>query len=250
MAHKLLTDISAVGVGRAWKINRSVDQHTVYAEFESLAATKITAVTIKLQGSLTGTDEGTGVISDPAIAIGSTAERVANGAFDFQISNTSYSKGAVAAGSVFTAAHVISASSWGAINIYINSSGTIVTKVPSATQSYASAAAAHTAADAVSLTSDLAYIGRVLINSDGTTWTANADDLTDGSDLTTATFISATSTFLDLATHTFSADEITAQKAMFHVADKNVEYIRAYLSTLTGTGEVNAWYSNGQIGRS
>jgi hypothetical protein len=94
---------------------------------------------------------------------------------------------------------------------------------------------------------DVCYIGRILINSDGTTWTANTDDLTDASDLTTATFISETSSFIDLATHTFTSAEITAQKALFHVVDKNVKYVRTYLSTLTGTGEVSNWYTVGGI---
>ena len=49
----------------------------------------------------------------------------------------------------------------------------------------------------------------------------------------------------DLATHTFSAAEITAKKAMFHVTDKPVTRVRLNLSTLTGEGAgdtVTAYY--------
>lgn len=270
MAIKLFDAATAVGVSRIVKINRQVEQHTVYAEFKSLAATKISALIIKLQGSLLGErryavggaesgismndDVLTGVISDPGIVIGSTPERVANVAFDYQINGVSYSKGAVAAGSVFTAAHVVAAGTgnWGVVNIYINAAGLIITRVPGSSQtgsqSYASAALAHAAADALNMPiPDVCYIGRILINADSSTWTANTDNLTNGSELTTATFISETSAFIDLATHTFSANEITAQKALFHVVDKNIKCARLYLSTLTGTGEVSAVYMVGGI---
>ena len=41
-------------------------------------------------------------------------------------------------------------------------------------------------------------------------------------------------TFFQLARHAFSAGEITAEGAMFHVIDKPVRYVRANLITLTG----------------
>ena len=40
--------------------------------------------------------------------------------------------------------------------------------------------------------------------------------------------------FAQLAQHTFSADEIAAQLAIFHISGKPVEQIRANLTTLTG----------------
>lgn len=247
MGLKILNAVTAKGVGPAIKIPVDVVEHTYYTYFESLAATKISALTVNLQGSLTGEDKDTGVISDPAIAIGSTAERVANGAFDYQIDNVSYSKAAVSAGSVFTVAHTIAASKFGIINLYINAAGTIITKVPgadqTAAQSYATAAAAHTAADAIPLTSDVCYIGRILINNNGALWTANTDDLTDASDVTTATFISATSSFKNLSENAFDAAEITDQKSMIHVVNKPVKYVRAYVSALTGTGEISCIYT-------
>lgn len=41
-------------------------------------------------------------------------------------------------------------------------------------------------------------------------------------------------TWFQLARHAFTAGEITAEAAMFHVIDKPVRYIRANLITLTG----------------
>lgn len=243
MAHKLLDEVTAVGASRSLKVGENVLNHTVYAWFESLAATAISAVTIVLQGSSTNEDGDTGVITNPTLAIGSTKTRVANSAFNYRIQNTNYSKGAVAAGTAFSAAHVISANLYGCIDLFINSAGTINSVVPLATQAYASAALAHAAADAskaVALTLDKCWIGRLLIQAPGGGFTANTTDL----DATTSTtYLNATSSFLDITSHAFSAGDITAQKAMFFVPDIGVKYVRLYLSTLTGTGTVSAIYS-------
>lgn len=40
-------------------------------------------------------------------------------------------------------------------------------------------------------------------------------------------------TFFSLATHAFTAGELTATKAMFHVIDKPVSYVRSNLTVLT-----------------
>ena len=42
------------------------------------------------------------------------------------------------------------------------------------------------------------------------------------------------STWFTLASHVFTAAEITAEAAMFHIADKPVKFVRANLETLTG----------------
>ncbi len=257
MAFHLLDGATAIGVSRAVRVGKNVVDHTNEAEFASLAATKISALTVKLQGAsrqkkFTPTggapvpESVTGVITNPTLAVGSTAERVANALFYYRIADANYSKAANAAGSVFSDAHVVSATKFGVVLVYINAAGTVITKVPLATQAYASAAAAHTAAsafDVINRTSDLCYLGRILINADAGAWTANTDDLTDGSDLTTATFISETSSFYDLATKTFSSDEITVQRAMWHATNKNVKYARHFISALTGTGEVDTYYT-------
>ena len=42
------------------------------------------------------------------------------------------------------------------------------------------------------------------------------------------------STWFQLVQHAFSAGEITAEGAMFHLADMPIKYIRSNLTTLTG----------------
>lgn len=247
MSFKLLDKATAIGASNSVKLARGITDHTVDIFLESLAATKISAATVVLQGSSTNADADTGVITTSALAIGSTAEKFSNSLFYYRINKTNYSKAVNAAGSTFSAAHVISASKWGAINIYINAAGDWVTRVPLATQAYDTAAEAHDAADLIELTSDLCYVGRILINNNTGDWTANTDDLTDASDITTATFLSQTSSFYDLSTYALAAGDITAQRAMFHVTDKHVDYARVFLSALTGTGEITVRYTPNEI---
>lgn len=246
MAFKLLDGATAIGASRAILVRNRVEDHTIEAWFRSLAATPISALTIVLQGALEDEGGATGVITNPNLAVGSTAEQVKTDTFYYRIADTNYAKTTVAAGETFTAAHVVSATKFGVILMYIDASGTLVSQVPLATQEYDTAAEAHAAADAWHAGhyfASLCYIGRILINADAGDWTANTDDLTDASDLTTATFLSETSNFYDLATHAFTAGEITAQRAMFHVSDKSVKYVRLFISELTGTGEISARYA-------
>lgn len=87
---------------------------------------------------------------------------------------------------VFTAAHVITANKFGVILVQMDDAGTVSTKVSAATQAYDTAAAALAAipsADANKLA-----IGYIAIANNAGDWTANTDDMTDGSDVTTATF--------------------------------------------------------------
>lgn len=241
---KVLNNVSAVGASRCIKVRENQDAIDVYAEFDSLAAVKISAVTIEIQGSINNLEDLTGVLDSPALAIDSTPTKFANGAFKHRINGTNYSVAADSAGNAFTAAHVIGNGSdnlWGGIWIGINSAGTFVTRVPLTPQIYTSAALAHAAIDAIVDRSDLCYVGRIIINANAKTFTANTSNLTDGDGVTTATFISATSKFITLDTHQFSGDEITAQKAMWHIRNKGTNYARAYLSTLTGTGRVRCW---------
>lgn len=243
MAFKLLNKATAIGASNSIKVAKGVLNHTVDVELDSRAAVKISAATVVLQGSTTDADGITGVITSPGIVIGSTAERVANVLFYFRINGTSYTKAAVAAGSVFTAAHVVTALKYGVVMLYINAAGTVISSVPSATQAYDTAEAAHDAGDAMVTPYSYCYIGRILINAGALDWDANTDDMTDASDLTTATFISSTSSFYDLQTYALTASDITAGRAMFHVDRKAVNYVRVFLSALTGTGEITVRYT-------
>jgi len=135
---------------------------------------------------------GTGVMGGAVgLAIHSTPEQFKVGtAFSFLLAGA-YREKAVATGLTFTAAHVVSASKFGVILVQMNVSGTVSTKVASATQAYDSAAAALAAKP--SPDTDNFEIGYIAIAAKAATWTANTDDMTNGSDLTTATFNSAAS---------------------------------------------------------
>lgn len=251
MSFKLLSGATAIGASPSIKVGKVIN-HTCDVKFTSLAATPISALTVTLQGASTNEHDLTGPITNPTLAIGSTAEQWKTGTFYYRINGTNYTKATVAAGVAFTAAHAVTAEKFGVILCYINSAGAVSTKAVAATQAYNTAALAHAAADAYHLatyTSDLCYIGRILINAEvGNDWNGNTDDLTDASDLTTATFLSETPSFVDIGTNAFSAAEITAQRAMWHITDKSVKYVRMYVSALTGTGTIDGWYTPDQRG--
>ena len=246
MPFKLLNKVTGASCSAAIKLARGTMDHTVEVNFDSRAATAISACVVKLQGSIDGKDKDTGVVCTPGLAIDGTAEKFGNAAFVYRLNGVSYTKAADTAGNAFTTAHVVGNGSddlWGVIGIYINSAGTFVSRVPASPQVYTTAEAAQDALEAMVVPESLCYVGKILLNADAKTWTANTSDMTDGSDITTADFYSAISGFYDLQTYTLSAGEITAKQAMFHVVNKPVNFVRAYLSTLTGTGEVTVRYS-------
>jgi hypothetical protein len=87
-------------------------------------------------------DAVTGVITNPTLAVGPIApEKFAWSAFTDLINGVTYSK--TANETTFTAAHVVSATRYGVIDIYIDAAGAFLTVVPLATQAYTSAALAH-----------------------------------------------------------------------------------------------------------
>lgn len=92
----------------------------------------------------------------------------------------------------FTAAHPVSSSKFGIILVQISDTGTVSTKIPGATQTtamaYNTAALALAALPAVDAGNT--RIGYIAIAAKAALWTANTDDMTNGSDLTTATFVS------------------------------------------------------------
>lgn len=243
MAEDITFEGSAIGAGTS---QRAGGFHIVHFEIEPIGvAGPVSAAKIMMQGSPNDDGSVNGAITSPGIAIGSTPERVANGLFYYLISDgailfpegVNYSKAAVVAGSVFSAAHVISASKYGAINIYINAAGAISSTVPLANQAYDTALLAITVANAMTVPRNRIQIGLIVIQNDGDLWTANTDDLTDASDVTLAEFYNVTSSFTEIDEHTLSADEITAQKGTYYLSrDLPASYIRIFLSEMTGEG--------------
>lgn len=127
-----------------------------------------------------------GLLSHGTLLIDATAEKFKTTTTSVvRISGVPYAKVATTA-QVFTASHVVSASKFGVILIQQNAAGTIGSKVPLATQAYADAPTALAALPSA----DTGYvaIGYIAIAAGVAAWTANTDDMTNASDLTTATF--------------------------------------------------------------
>lgn len=141
------------------------------------------------------------IIQDGNLAIHSTPEqfKTAQTAIYF-LNGVSATKSATNA-LTFTAAHVVSATKFGVVLVQINAAGTISTKVPGATQAYNSAPlalAALPSADAGNVA-----LGYIAIAAGAGAWTANTDDMTNGSDLTTASFVDATEVALSAVPKAF-----------------------------------------------
>lgn len=130
-----------------------------------------------------------GLVTAPTFSVHSTPEQMAATAFVGRASSVLTEKAAATA-ITFTAAHVITANKFGIILIQMDSAGAYSTKVPAATQAYDTAAAALAALPAAD--SGKVAVARLAIANNAGDWTANTDDLTDGSDVTTAAFTSAT----------------------------------------------------------
>ena len=114
----------------------------------------------------------------------------------FLINGVSHVK-AAAIEQVFSAAHVITASKFGVILVQINAAGTISTKVPASPQAYDDAPTALAALPAVDAGN--VALGYIAIENNAGDWTANTDDLTDASDVTTAAFNDASETAIGAA---------------------------------------------------
>jgi hypothetical protein len=91
---------------------------------------------------------------------------------------------------VFSLAHVVTATLFGVVLIQVDAAGTISTKVPLATQGYASAPLALAALPLADV--DKVALGYIAIEADAGNWVAGTDDMT--TDLTSATFVDATPT--------------------------------------------------------
>ncbi len=229
-------------------------KHKMDWSIAPLGPGKVTAAKIMLQGSKDGAGvssglvtpvAGDGAIISPQLAVGSTTTNIAHGLFQYRIDAINYSKAADAVGVAFSAIHVIAASKFGGIAVYINAAGTITTKINSASQtdtlSFDTYALALANVDATIPPTDNILIGTILIENNGSTWTANTDDLVATSDVTTATFYSETSSYIEFDEHELNADEIINQKGVFYVDDDLAidTYQRLFISEITGSGTFN-----------
>ena len=148
------------------------------------------AIAIGTDGAIFPTEGSrvTGLVNKATLIIDATnaAQFSTSTTATYVINGVTYTKTATV-DLTFTAAHVITASTFGVVLVQINAAGTISTKVPAATQAYASAAlalAALPAPDAGNVA-----LGYIAIANNTGDWTANTDDLTNASDVTTAAFV-------------------------------------------------------------
>lgn len=134
------------------------------------------------------------LLSAPGLVIdGGEAEDFEVDTFTYMIDGVKYTKSA-ADGIDFTAAHVCALDKFLAVLVEINAGGTVATKVPlvdgrsqTASQGFDTATEAIAALPPV--TPGKVALGYILIEADGTTWTANTDDMTAAGDVDNATFV-------------------------------------------------------------
>lgn len=130
------------------------------------------------------------LLVDGNLAISATAEKFkTTQTAAFMIGGVSHTKAATD-NLTFSDAHVITASKFGVILIQINAAGTVSTKVPASPQAYDNAGAALAALPAADAGN--VALGYIAIENNAGDWTANTDDLTNASDVTTAAFNDAT----------------------------------------------------------
>jgi hypothetical protein len=241
---------TAVDASKSYRIKKGIEKFIVDVKLDATddgnlvthdATTDphsgITACTVKLQGSETNEDNKNGLVTAPTIMENAGADSDLDiGAFHYKIDGTTYTKAAATITTIATT--TITGTKWGGFNIYINAAGTLSTQVPSATQAYASVALANTALDAIEAKPGTIMIAKVIIDTDATNWVANTDDFGETPDLTGVSFNIVGPSFIDLATHVFTDEELRVQRAQFVVTDAPCGFVRTYLSTLTGTGKV------------
>lgn len=178
---------------------------------------------------------GNGIIVAGALTVHSTPEQLALALSRYMIGGAVVEKAAATA-ITFSAGHVVTASKYGAILVMINASGTVSTKVVAATQAYDTAAQAVSALPAVD--SGKIKIAHIVIANNSGDWTANTDDLTDGSDLTTATITmtAALTPFVSAATFTSLTPVVGTVSATQSVVlgEKNDYVVLHYTSDGTG----------------
>jgi hypothetical protein len=254
MAFKLFDKTTlALMVSKPIKTSMRNSRHTVQVEVFDSGTTKVTALTLALQASMKG--DLTCPASAPTLAIGSTAQNVKTGTFNYTIKGVSYNKTTVAAGTaptdLSTGAAItgaITGSKYGGLLFYIDASGNVRSRIPGgavdSTQAYNTAALCHAALDtlqAASESADWCYIGRLVVTAAGGGFTFGTTALT-GVD----TYYDATRPWMELAPYVLSAADIASHTAIFHVADRPVEYVRAAVTAVTGAGSITLRYNPGE----
>jgi hypothetical protein len=243
MSFLMHNESTAIGASRPIRSNHKFVNHMVEVLLNGTSGL-ITACTVELQG---GNDNTETCVSTNA-AVGASAARVTNAAFYYQIAGTNYTVALNATGTILTEVggtaftQTITDSKYGGVVFVANASGTIRCIAPSGlatgVQAYNTHALCNAALDAIVIPSEWCYIGKVVVNDAGGGTTFGTTSLA-----TIGVFYSAYSPFYTLYSHAFSEASVSAQRAMFMVNDEHADFLRTYISALTGTGKVTVKYT-------
>jgi hypothetical protein len=229
-------------------------RHKINFEIEPNDNGKITAASIQIQGSRDNTSvpsglstpaDGDGSIITPDLGLGITTTNIAHALFYYLLDGVNYSKAENITGVPFSVSHKIAASKFGAIAVYIDAAGNINTAINSLAQT--DTLSFDTAQEAINnvLASDFPHfpdsirIGYILIENNASLWTANVDDMTNGSDVAEVTFHSVTSSFTIIDIYDLSDADIDLQKGSYYLTpDKPDIYMRLFVSEIIGNGKL------------
>lgn len=141
-----------------------------------------------------------GIINASTLSTGSTPENVATTAFQYRIDGVTYTKAAVAAGTALGITNTINTGAaagifYGGFLCQINAAGTISFVAAAADQVETTAAAALTAAQAITPTAGNVAVGWFVVGAKtGADWVAGTDDLTAASDCASVSYTSNAAT--------------------------------------------------------
>lgn len=228
-------------IGRS-KQNIEEYQHIVNFSIKPTGMTRVTTAKIQIQGSPNNNEEG--AIIPAGLKLGTIPERIANGLFYYQINGENKSLAENLVGSVFSFQHKIAASKYGAINVYVDAAGTISTRIHDTDQAGtiayddANNALKSALSDYFPHPANKIKIGTLIIQNNGTLWTATFDSLTD--DITAVTFFDDVSDFISIEEYDLSndPDAIDRQKGGFYIVESKPDfYMRFFVYDISGDGE-------------
>jgi hypothetical protein len=241
MAFTMQNEATAIGASLPVRMSDRIQDYGVEVILNSTGTTKITACTVQLQGGNENTR--TCVSTPPVMAVGSTAARIANSAFYYQLAGTNYTIATDAVGAVITDINGtaitadVTGSKLGGVVVCANAAGAIRCITPdyglTTTQAYNTGALCNAALDLVVVPSTYCYIGKAVITAAGGGFTFGSTALTG-----VVTFYDAYSPYYVIEAHVFTEAELTAQRAYFTVGSEQVKFVRTHISALTGAGKI------------
>jgi hypothetical protein len=245
MSFLMQNQSSTIGASKPIRSRGRVKDHMVEIMCHGTSG-NITACTVVLQGGNDKTE--TCVNANASLALsGTTAQHIAYSSFSYQLDGTNYTAGASTDCWLFdingtAIAQTVSAGKYGGLVFVVNSSGVVRCLTPSGiatgAQANATYAQAGTSLDNIFIPKEWCKVGEVIVADAGGGTTFNTTAFT-----SISTFRDEYCPFYTLYSHVLSEAGVSAQREMFSVNDEHADYIRTYISTLTGTGNVTVKYT-------